>query len=105
MDYENKKIIYTYREQEWYRKQMINKCFAVLGIYEDCLKINDFNSYLSYINRLQIEFVGYHKITNLNSIMSIINILSGMSCINELSHKQIKSFVFHMISIIEKLKW
>lgn len=104
MNIQDNRIVMTNNEFNEYKSKLINKCFAILGIYEDCEKYNVFTSYISYIDRIKFELVGLHKNMEYIQLISIINILTGMQEIDSINHKQVKSLVFHIISTIQKME-
>lgn len=92
-----------------YLEALIGKIFATLYIYEDCQKINDYNSLTSYLYRLRFEIEGFYKITDSIGFISIVSILSNlyeksMDDANIISKDHVKSLIFHCISIIKKAK-
>ena len=103
MHFDNSQVSFSEKEIQQYKSKLINKCFAILGIYEDCDKNKSYTPYLTYIDRVKIEFVGFS--TNINNIhlVSIVNILTGMQDVERLCHKDVKSLVFHIISIVQKM--
>lgn len=104
MHYENNKVVYTSKEIQQYKSKLINKCFAILGIYEDCDENKSYMPYLTYIDRVKIEFVGFNDNVNNIHLLSVINILTGMQEVERLCHKDVKSLVFHIISIVQKME-
>lgn len=100
----NGNVVLTENDVAEYKKKLINKCFAILGIYEDCEKIKSYDSYLNYLNRIKIEMIGFQTNTNYIQLISIINILTGMQKIDDINHSQVKSLVFHIISTIQKME-
>lgn len=75
----------------------IASIYKILVLYE---KIDDseesINSYLNYIDRLYVYWVGVGK-------EEIYEILKGLWKLRkEATHKTVKSMVFHMIDIIKK---
>lgn len=87
-----------------YLDTLINKVFAILGVYEDCEEINDFYTYDTYLDRVITELTGGYYVIGFNNFVSLVNILTGIKYSEELSHKRVKSLVFHCISIIKKMK-
>ncbi len=85
-----------------YLKSSINKIFAILGIYEDCEKNNNYESYYSYLNRIITEFIGIYKLFNNDTFFSLVGVLNGMKEDVEPTHKKVKSLTFHCISLIKK---
>lgn len=104
MHYDNNKVIYTSKEIQQYKSKLINKCFAILGVYEDCDKDKSYMPYLTYIDRIKIEFIGFNDNVDNIHLVSVINILTGMQEVERLCHKDVKSLVFHIISIIQKME-
>lgn len=60
------------------------------------------SSFYSYLDRLIIEFNGVKNIFDITLFMSIVGILDGMMNKQNLTHKEVKSLVFHCISIVKK---
>lgn len=87
-----------------YLDTLINKVFAILGIYEDCEKINNFNNYNIYLGRILVELKGFAELVDVKDFISLYNIIYGMTVLNNLDHKKVKSTVFHCISIIKTHK-
>lgn len=87
-----------------YLDELINRIFAILAIYEDCEKSNNFQNYLSYLNRIIVEVNGVYNLLNIEDILSIIFTLEGMTIIEKMKHGTVKSLTFHCISIIKKVK-
>lgn len=84
-----------------YTDRSVNRLFAILGIYEDCVQKNDFTTYKSYLDRLIVEFDGCYSLFRADVFISMVGILEGMSN-RDLSHKEVKSLVFHLISLAKK---
>ena len=97
-------VILNNEQIDKYLDSLINKIFAILGIYEDCEKINNFKNYLSYVNIIIIEVKGFYKFSNAENFLSLISILNGMTLLDEMKHGTVKSLTFHCISIIKKVK-
>ena len=95
---------FTKKEINSYLDNMVNRVFALLGIYEDSQYSNDFNGYKIYLDRLITEINGLHSILKIESFMSILGILQGMSEIDNIDHKKVKSLTFYCISVIKKAK-
>lgn len=104
MHYNNNKVAYTEKELQKYKSKLINKCFAILGIYEDCDKTQVYTPYSIYLERMIVEFVGFSNNLTSEHLVSIVNILTGMQDTEKLCHKEVKSLVFHIISTIQKLE-
>lgn len=104
MEYNNKHVVYNQDEFLKYREKLINKIFAILGIYEDCEKVKNFNSYIQYVERTKIELIGFYNEYNNICMISIINMLTGLQELDVLNHKKVKSSVFHLISVIQKME-
>lgn len=60
------------------------------------------STFNSYLDRLIIEFNGIKDIFDITIFMSIVGILNGMRSKDNLTHREVKSLVFHCISIIKK---
>lgn len=101
MDYN---IKLSKEEINTYLESAINKVFAILGIYEDCMENNNFENYFIYLNRLITEFSGIYYLLDINSFVSLIAIIKGMSKEKSTNHKNVKSLTFHCISILKKAK-
>lgn len=92
---------------------LINKIFAILAIYEDCEKLNEYSTLSFYMLRVSSEIKGFSKIMKINSFISLCSILEDirekislkelgdLKCIN---HDEVKSLIFHCISIVKKEK-
>lgn len=104
MIYNNRTIIFSNDEFVAYKDKLVNKCFAILGIYEDCEKKTIFEPYITYIDRIKIELIGLYNNINNVQLISVINILAGMQEVNNITHKKVKSLVFHIISTIQKME-
>lgn len=87
-----------------YYDKLINKIFAILGVYEDCEKESDFSNYVVYIDRVLTELVGGYYLMNSEEFLSLYNILLGIKSSDNFNHKKIKSIVFHCISVVKKMK-
>lgn len=104
MHYDNDKVKLNEKETQQYKEKLIGKCFAVLGIYEDCEKDNQFTSFITYIDRLKRELAGYYINSNDIQLISIVNILTEMQELNELTQSRVKSLTFYIISVVQKIK-
>lgn len=87
-----------------YFDTLINKIFAVLGVYEDCEEIKDFSSYDIYLDRVLTELTGGYYIIGFDNFVSLSNILAGIKYSENINHRKVKSLVFHCISIVKKMK-
>lgn len=86
-----------------YFKYSINRVYALLGMYEDN---QDFKDIHCYLRRIIIEFKGLTGLYDEKEIISLINILNGIEDnIEELNHSEMKSLVFHCISILKKMRY
>lgn len=104
MHFNNSKVSFSNEEIQQYKSKLINKCFAILGIYEDCDNNKSYMPYLTYLDRVKIEFIGFNDNVNNIHLVSIVNILTGMQDVERLCHKDVKSLVFHIISIVQKME-
>lgn len=103
MEYRDNKVIFQANELSIYINKMINKVFAILGIYEDCVNISNFETYQTYLKRIIIEMVGFSHNYPHPTLISLINILTGIMETENLTHKQVKSITFHTISSLKKM--
>ena len=87
-----------------YCESLINKIFAILGIYEDCENAGNFDTFSVYVDRVCLEIAGGYEVLGINNFLSLSNILAGIKESEELNHKKVKSIVFHCISIVKKTK-
>lgn len=87
-----------------YLDKLINKTFAVLGVYEDCTLIQSYDNYYTYIERLALEIKGCNLSLDKSEFLSLYNVLIGMSNSEIMTHKKVKSLVFYCISVIKKMK-
>jgi len=85
-----------------YLESSVNRFFAILGIFEDCEKLNDFSTFNAYLDRLIVEFSGASSAFNSDVFISLLSILKGIREKNDISHKEVKSLVFHSISLIKR---
>lgn len=102
--FEHNGIIFTNKEIDDYKKTVINKIYAALAIFEDCEKVKDFSAFYTYLNRICTEFNGVYKMFGSPLYITIVAILEGMSTKENLTHKEVKSLVFHCISTINKAR-
>lgn len=100
MDYNG--IVFSDEEIQKYKESLINKIFAILGIYEDCDDIGDFTGYTTYISRLTREFNGIYSMFGIINFLSIVSILEGMKV--PITHVEVKRLVFHCISLVKKAR-
>ena len=98
-----------------YMNGLIGKIFAILGVYEDCTDLNSYDIFDSYIFRVICELRGFYRLTNSTAFISLSSIFEDLHCKvmedskkniedRELTHKRVKSLVFHCISVIKKEK-
>lgn len=92
----------TEKDVENYRKYCVNRIFAILGIFEDCQKTGNMETLNTYLNRLITEFTGVSSVFNMTTLIPVVGILQGMKESENLQHKEVKSLVFHCISIVKK---
>lgn len=104
MGYKFNNICFTDEQIDGYKELAINKIFAALGIYEDCVSQNDLSGYYRYLNRICTEFDGIYSMFGINTYLQLVGILQGMIKDEEPDHKTVKSLVFHCISIIKKAR-
>ena len=102
MDYNG--IEFSANEIQEYKQSVINKIFAILGIYEDCEKINDFTGYTTYIKRLTKEFNGVYDMFGVVNFLSLVGVLEGMKVPVDMNHTEVKRLVFHCISLVKKAR-
>lgn len=100
MDYNG--IEFSDKEIQEYKQSVINKLFAILGIFEDCEIINDYSGYTTYIRRLAREFNGLYDMFGIVNFLSIVSILDGMKV--PIEHSEVKQLVFHCISLVKKAR-
>lgn len=101
---ESNQIIYSTTEIVSYKSNLINKTFAILGIFEDCSKDGNNNPFNIYIKRYRKEVVGFSQNYSHNNLISIVNILDGIIHDEYINHDELKMLVFHMISLIKKIE-
>lgn len=87
-----------------YLNTVVNRLFAILGIYEDCVISGDMHNYDVYVDRVILEMAGGYKNIGVASFLQIANILSGLKDDEKVNHKKVKSTIFHCISVINKIK-
>lgn len=118
MEYNNNIINQVFIEDEKinaYIDSLIGKVFAILGVYEDCSEMGSYDIFDSYIFRVICELRGFYRLTNSTSFLSLSSILKDLQstvmedCLKDvedrcMTHKRVKSIIFHCISIIKKEK-
>lgn len=81
------------------KKELISSLFVILCLYEDVFNIEKTTTkddYIIYLNRKYLTFLG-------RGDFEIAYILEGLKKTGtQISHKELKSIVFHMISLLEK---
>lgn len=88
-----------------YITDVVNKIFKMLPIYENCeLKSGNFEEYESYLDKVITMLIGSEFLFEDRAFLSIASILKGMQIRDDLTHKKVKSSVFHCIDILGKLK-
>lgn len=102
MDYNG--IEFSANEIQEYKQSCINKIFAILGIYEDCEKINDYSGYTTYVKRLTREFNGIYNMFGIVNFLSLVGILKDMQVSDNLTHADVKQLVFHCISLVKRAR-
>lgn len=80
----------------------INRFFAILGIYEDCERVGNYSSFYTYIDRLCVELSGCYSLFRLDIFISLLGLLQGLKDKENLNHQEVKSIVFHCISLIKR---
>lgn len=104
MIYDIKNVNISSKDLDKYLDSLINRVFAILGVYEDCTKLGNFENYSIYLDRVLIELKGFSELVDTKDFISLYNILYGLMCLEDLGHKKVKSIVFHCISVIKKYK-
>lgn len=104
MAYKFNNICFTDDQVDNYKDLAINKVFAALGIYEDCAEQGDFSGYYKYLNRICTEFDGIYNMFGINTYLQLVGVLQGMIKDENPEHSNVKSLVFHCISIIKKAR-
>ena len=95
-------IEFSDKEIQEYKQSVINKLFAILGIFEDGETINDYSGYTTYTKRLAREFNGLYDMFGIVNFLSIVSILEGMKV--PIEHSEVKQLVFHCISLVKKAR-
>lgn len=80
-------------------KELIDSIFVILCLYEDALK-SETNitqaDYFAYLKRKYVYFVGRGN-------EEIASLLKGLEEIGfEITHKELRPIVFHMINLVKK---
>lgn len=102
------KEIITKDNARKYTEYLIDRLFEILYVYENCEKTGDFIFYKKYLYRILTETMGcaemleIAQVIDTNIIFSIQNILNGMYKEETTCHSNVKSLVFHCISLIKK---
>ena len=87
-----------------YLNTVINRLFAVLGIFEDCSEINDMTNYYIYLERVIYEMSGGYENLGAGNFLQIVNVLCGLRDDEKVTHRKVKSTIFHCISVVNKIK-
>lgn len=81
------------------KEKEISSIYKILILYEEVEKnksLNKINSYLNYLDRLYVYWLGIGE-------KEIYEIIKGLWILNiNAGHKRVKSMVFHIIDIIKK---
>ena len=81
--------------------QDINAIYKILGLYEDISEADspvDLDSYMTYLDKLYIQWLG-------SGVSKIYNSIKGLDVLGgEATHKQVKSTVFGIIEMLNKLE-
>lgn len=100
--YNYNNVTFTDEDIQYYIDCSVNKLYATLCVFEDCEKKSDFETYHIYLKRLITEFTGIHSMFNVSVYLSIVGILNGMILEEDPKHKDVKSLIFHCISLLKK---
>lgn len=84
--------------------ELVNKIFKILPLYEEAEKVNNFDNYYIYIDKLIIMLKGCEDLLLDTNFFELISILEGMRQISDLTQRKTKSLVFHCIDIVNKIK-
>ena len=92
-----------------YMSIILNRIFSILPTYEQSIKDNNLHTIPSYLDKIVVEIEGFYINTkDMERLLSIVNILStirdDIQDGKTFSSDDIKSYVFHCISIIKRLK-
>lgn len=101
MDY---KVELNKEDLNKYLDRLVNKIFAILGIYEDCDEKKTYDDFFIYLDRLCLEIKGCQYSLEIENFLSLYNVLLGISHSEIIEHKKIKSLVFYCISVVKKMK-
>lgn len=91
-------------EKKDYVHLCVNKVFAVLGIYEECQRSENYEGYYVYLRRIITEFDGIYSLYGFDYYAQIVGILEGMYNNKSLNHSNVKSLTFHCISLLNSLR-
>lgn len=56
----------------------------------------------TYLDRLIVEFNGTKYTLDVDTFVSLVSILAGIRNKGDITHKEVKSLVFHCISLVKK---
>lgn len=98
-----------------YMEQIVNRIFKILGIYENCDEINNFETFDTYVFRVISEIRGFSELVDTSTFISLSSLLTDLKTkVHEDSlkevknrtynHKAVKSIVFHCISLVKREK-
>lgn len=104
MDFNINGITISEKEMDEYYDRVINELFKILGIYESCEKDKDFYRYVAYLEKLIPQLSGSYEIFGTTVFITLVSTLNGMLDYESLTHKKIKSLVFHCIDLVSKTK-
>jgi len=104
MDYNINGVIISEEKLNEYYDRLINEIFKILGIYESCEKTEDFTKYISYLDKVIPQLKGTYDILGNVVFLSLTTTLIGMQDYELLTHKKVRSLVFHCIDMITKTK-
>ena len=76
MDY---KIELSDVELNNYLDKLINRTFAILGVYEDCSLIEAYENYYTYVERLALELKGCSFSLDKNDFLSLYNVFKDIN--------------------------
>lgn len=85
--------------KDYYSKQ-IKQIYKILLIWESCDKKDDFSDYLIYVDNTLIKLVGAYNIIGDELFLTLSTTLSGLSNIQKLNHKIVKSLVLECTNSI-----
>lgn len=104
MVYDGENIELSNAEINEYKKFCIDKIYGVLCVFEDCEGAGDFESYRSYIKRINKEFIGAEKILGMKRFTSVVCSLNGLLADEFPKKEDVKPIVFYCIATIKKTK-